>query len=100
MALFESAAYDDDGQPTARTLRTYRLPRATDVPAPRLGHRESPSPWTVNGIKGMGESGAIATPAAVACAVADALAPLGAEVDRTPLTPAVVRAAIRDGGAR
>jgi carbon-monoxide dehydrogenase large subunit len=38
----------------------------------------------------MGESGLIATPAAVACAVADALAPVGARVDRLPLTPALV----------
>lgn len=98
MALFESAGYDAEGRPTARTLTDYRLPRATDVPEPRLGHRESPSPWTVNGVKGMGESGAIAAPAAVACAVADALAPLGAAVERTPLTPATILAAIREGG--
>ena len=38
----------------------------------------------------MGESGVIATPAAVANAVADALAPRGANVDRLPLTPELV----------
>jgi carbon-monoxide dehydrogenase large subunit len=99
MALFESAGYDADGRPTARTLTDYRLPRTTDVPEPRLGHRESPSPWTVNGVKGMGESGAIAAPAAVACAVADALATLGAAVERTPLTPVAILTAIREGRA-
>jgi carbon-monoxide dehydrogenase large subunit len=46
-------------------------------------------------MKGMGEGGAISPPAAIANAVRDALAPLGAEVNETPITPARVRAAIR-----
>ena len=44
----------------------------------------------------MGESGLIATPAAVAAAVADALAPFGAEIERLPLTPELVLAMIPD----
>ncbi len=50
----------------------------------------SPSPLTPGGIKGMGESGLIATPAAVANAVADALAPFGARIERLPLTAELV----------
>ena len=46
-------------------------------------------------MKGMGEGGAVAPPAAIANAVRDALAPLGAEVNETPLTPQRVLAAIR-----
>jgi carbon-monoxide dehydrogenase large subunit len=47
----------------------------------------------------MGEGGAIAPPAAIANAVRDALAPLGAEVNETPLTPRRVLAAIRQAQA-
>lgn len=96
MALHESVGYDPDGQPLAQTFDDYRLPRTTEVPAISMGHETSPSPWTPLGIKGMGESGAIATPAAVAAAVADALAPYGIEVDGIPLTPPRV-AALLDG---
>jgi hypothetical protein len=41
----------------------------------------------VLGVKGMGEGGAIASPAAVVNAVADALAPLGVRVSGSPLGP-------------
>jgi aerobic carbon-monoxide dehydrogenase large subunit len=43
----------------------------------------------------MGEGGAVAPPAAIANAVRDALASIGAEVNETPLTPRRVLAAIR-----
>jgi carbon-monoxide dehydrogenase large subunit len=49
-------------------------------------------------MKGMGEGGAVAPPAAIANAVRDALsaigAPMGAEVNETPITPRRVMAAI------
>jgi carbon-monoxide dehydrogenase large subunit len=44
------------------------------------------------GVKGLGEGGAIAPPAAIANAVEDALRPLGVRVDRGPLSPARIRA--------
>jgi aerobic carbon-monoxide dehydrogenase large subunit len=50
-------------------------------------------------MKGMGEGGAVAPPAAIANAVRDALAALGAEVNETPLTPARVLAAIQKAKA-
>ena len=59
----------------------------------------TPTPHTEYGVKGMGEGGAIAPPAAIANAVRDALAPLGAEVNETPLTPRRVLAAIRQAQA-
>ena len=89
-ALLEQVLYDEEGQPQAVTFMDYLLPTASDVPSLEIDHCTSPSPLTPAGIKGMGESGLIATPAAVACAVADALAPVGARVDRLPLTPALV----------
>ena len=86
-ALYEETPYDRHGQPLASTLADYMLPGATEVPAMRLHHFETPSPHTEFGAKGMGEGGAIAPPAAIFNAVNDALRPLGAEVAHTPLTP-------------
>ena len=87
-ALLERVVYDDDGQPQAD--HADGLPAAERDRGARDRGRStasSPSPLTPGGIKGMGESGLIATPAAVANAVADALAPFGARVERLPLTP-------------
>jgi carbon-monoxide dehydrogenase large subunit len=65
----------------------YLVPTFTDVPPIDVISIETPSPFTVGGIKGMGEGGQIAAPAAVANAVADALAPFGARIDHLPITP-------------
>ena len=89
-ALLEQVVYDADGQPQASTFLDYLLPTAAEVPPIDVEHCVSPSPFTPGGIKGMGESGLVATPAAVACAVADALAPFGGQVDRLPLAPEAV----------
>ena len=86
-ALFEDAGYLEDGTPGGSTLAEYLLPTSTVVPRITLDHLASPSPFTKAGIKGMGESAMIATPGAVACAVADALAPLGVGIAGTPIHP-------------
>ena len=86
-ALYEETPYDGNGQPLASTLADYLLPGATEVPAMRIHHFETPSPHTEFGAKGMGEGGAIAPPAAIFNAVNDALRALGVEVAQTPLTP-------------
>ena len=86
-ALYEESPYDSAGQPLASTLLDYVLPSATEVPPIRIFHMETPSPHTEHGIKGVGEGGAIAPPAAVVNAINDALAGLGAEVNATPATP-------------
>ena len=72
-ALYEEMPFDAAGQPLATTLADYLLPGPTEVPAPRLDHMETPSPYTKFGVKGIGEGGAIAPPAAIANAVNDAL---------------------------
>jgi carbon-monoxide dehydrogenase large subunit len=74
--LFEQVGYDADGQPLAINLYEYHLPTALSVPPVFSELRETPSPWNPLGAKGVGEGGSIGTPAAVANAVADALAPL------------------------
>src|SRR5215471_19137383 len=86
-ALYEQRVYDENGQFLTGTLMDYLIPTAQDVPRVDIGHIESPSPNTPLGIKGMGEGGAIAPPAAIANAVADALKPLGAQIREIPLTP-------------
>ncbi|MEL6316474.1 MAG: xanthine dehydrogenase family protein molybdopterin-binding subunit [Pseudomonadota bacterium] len=98
-ALFEEAAFDAAGQPLATTLADYHLPVAADLPPIRLIHMETPSPLSRFGQKGIGESGAIGPPAAIANAVNDALRPLGARVSDLPLTPERVLAAIAEAEA-
>ncbi len=86
-ALYEHALYDENGQFLTGTLMDYLIPTAIDIPQVEIGHIESPSPHTPHGIKGVGEGGAIAPPAAIANAVADALTPFDVRVDAIPLTP-------------
>jgi carbon-monoxide dehydrogenase large subunit len=94
-ALYEEIPYDEAGQPLAGTLADYLLPGAAEMPAIKIGHLHTPTPHTEYGMKGMGEGGAVAPPAAIANAVRDALAASGAEVNETPITPQRVMAAIR-----
>ena len=97
-ALYEEIPYDAQGQPLAITFADYLMPGAAELPAIKIGHMHTPASATEYGMKGMGEGGAVAPPAAIANAVRDALAgmgaPGGAEVNETPLTPARVLAAI------
>jgi aerobic carbon-monoxide dehydrogenase large subunit len=86
-ALFEEMPFDTAGQPLATTLADYLLPGPTEVPEPRLDHMETPSPYTMFGVKGIGEGGAIAPPAAITNAVNDALRPLGVKLLHSPISP-------------
>ena len=98
-ALCEEFVYDQQGQLLTGSLMDYALPRASDSPAMRLLHQESPSPLNPLGVKGVGEGGAVAPPSAVANAVSDALSMFGAEFNSTPIKPEhIVRAAA--GGNR
>jgi aerobic carbon-monoxide dehydrogenase large subunit len=93
-ALYEESTYDELGQPTATTLADYAALTAPSVPDVKLEFMETPSPFAMLGIKGIGENGAIGPPAAIANAVNDALRPLGASIYETPITAARVRTAI------
>ncbi len=95
--LLEHMPYDPDGNPLAGTFVDYLLPTTTEVPTIEIGHIESPAPNPL-GVKGLGEGGAIASPAAVFNAVADALSPIGVEVRSTPLGPSQILALLRDAG--
>ena len=94
-ALYEEMPFAEDGQPLAPTLADYLLPGPTEIPAVRIEHMETPSPYTTFGQKGIGEGGAIGPPAAIANAVNDALAALGVEMTECPITPRRLLAAIR-----
>jgi len=85
--LGEAIAYDSNGQLLSGSLMDYALPIATDVPPMTLVHQHSPSPLNPLGVKGVGEGGAVAPPAAIANAVCDALAPFGIEINATPIRP-------------
>jgi len=86
-ALYEEVAYDEEGQLLSGTLADYLVPTSEEVPPIELDHLETPSPLNPLGLRGIGEAGAIGPPAAIANAVEDALAHVGAVVRRTPLTP-------------
>jgi aerobic carbon-monoxide dehydrogenase large subunit len=77
------------------SLLDYALPTAGDVPVMTIVHQHSPSPLNPLGVKGVGEGGAVAPPAAVANAVCDALAPFGVEVNATPIRPEQLLRALR-----
>src|ERR1700744_2575294 len=94
-ALYEEMPFDSAGQPLATTLADYLLPGPADVPEPRLDHMETPAPYTMFGVKGVGEGGAIAPPAAVTNGVNDALGPLGVELLHSPISPRRIVEAVR-----
>ncbi len=93
-ALYEEIPYDELGQPLATTFADYMVPCAPQVPAIRIIHLVHPAPTTEYGVKGLGEGGAIAPPAAIANAIADAFRDIGASFNETPLTPRRVSEAI------
>ena len=86
--LFEEYVYDDQGQLVTSSFMDYLIPTAMEVPDVVMGHEETPSPFTVHGIKGGGEGGRMMTPPALSAAIDDALAPLGVRIRELPATPA------------
>jgi aerobic carbon-monoxide dehydrogenase large subunit len=97
-ALLEAASYDEDGQLITGSFMNYAMPHADDFPTPTVDRTETPSPVNPLGIKGAGETGTIASTAAVANAVNDALSPLGITHLDMPLSPGRIWEAIRATG--
>ncbi|MDB5595404.1 MAG: xanthine dehydrogenase, molybdenum binding subunit apoprotein [Hyphomicrobiales bacterium] len=85
--LYEEIPFNADGQPLATTFADYMMPCATEIPTVRIAHSVTPAKVTEYGVKGVGEGGAIAPPAALANAVADAFRDCKASFNETPLTP-------------
>ncbi|HET7703229.1 MAG TPA: xanthine dehydrogenase family protein molybdopterin-binding subunit [Candidatus Limnocylindrales bacterium] len=100
-ALWEQAIYGEDGQLLSGSMMDYALPRASWLPSFELDETVTPSPVNPLGVKGVGEAGCIASTAAVANAVNDALAPLGIKHLDMPFTAQTVWRAIQSAkGAR
>lgn len=93
-ALYEEIPYDELGQPLATTFADYMVPCAPEIPDIRLAHLITPARATEYGVKGLGEGGAIAPPAVLANAIADAFRGIRASFNETPLTPRRVSEAI------
>ena len=94
-ALCESAIYNKDGQLVTGSLMDYCMPRADHLPPLKIGMTVTRAPSNPLGIKGCGEAGAIASPAAVINAITDAI---GTEAVAMPATPATVWAALQKAG--
>ena len=90
--LHEHAAYDDDGQPRAATFLDYLVPSAMEVPEIEIHHlhHATGDPADPVPYRGVGEGGAIGSPAALVSAIEDAVAHLGIEITTQHLPPAVV----------
>ncbi len=93
-ALWEEAIYDESGQLLTGTLMDYALPRAHKLVSFETDRTVTPCPHNPLGVKGVGEAGAICSPAAISNAVLDALAPYGIRHLDMPLTPEKVWRAI------
>jgi carbon-monoxide dehydrogenase large subunit len=93
----EELAYGDGGQLVSASLLDYALPTAAFLSNIWTVHLESASTRNPLGIKGLGEGGAIAPPAAIANAVEDALGPFGIRITRTPLTPHRIFEVVHNG---
>lgn len=96
--LGEGMRYDETGQPLTGSFMDYTMPRAADVPNFVTGDRPTVSPNNLLGAKGLGEAGTTGALPAVANAIADALASIGAELPPLPCTSNRVWVAIRAAG--
>lgn len=94
-AMVEAITHDEHGTPSAMSLMNYAVFNASDMPTVRAELLSTPTSLTPTGMRGVGEAPSVASPAALANAVADALASLGVGNIDLPLTPERVWAAIR-----
>jgi aerobic carbon-monoxide dehydrogenase large subunit len=95
-ALLEEAVYDEDGNLVTGSMTNYLVPSAAELIDFELDRTESPSPTNPLGVKGVGETGAIASTAAVMNAVVDGLTPFGIANLEMPATPERVWRAIEE----
>ena len=94
--LGEEVVYGEDGQLLTASFMDYRMPRADDLPTPRLGHHVAPCATNPIGAKGAGESGVAGSLPSGASAILDALASRGVEHLDLPFTPQRVWKALSD----
>ncbi|MBV9965265.1 MAG: xanthine dehydrogenase family protein [Alphaproteobacteria bacterium] len=97
-ALYERFVYDESGSFLSGSFADYALPTAGMVPNLKILHRETPSPVTPLGAKGVAEGNSMSTPVCIANAVADALGVSDIELPLTP--PRILRLLIADNDRR
>jgi aerobic carbon-monoxide dehydrogenase large subunit len=95
-ALFEEALYDDEANLLTSNMVTYMVPSAAELPTFELDRTETAATDNPLGVKGVGETGAIASPAAVMNAVVDALSHFGIDEMAMPATPERVWRALEE----
>ncbi|HVB90277.1 MAG TPA: xanthine dehydrogenase family protein molybdopterin-binding subunit [Beijerinckiaceae bacterium] len=93
-ALMEEFVYDEQGQMIAQSFMDYLLPSAHEMPQVEIVHHSTPSPLTVLGQKGAGESGYLGAPAAIASAINDAVQPLGISFSKLPIRMSAISDAV------
>jgi CO/xanthine dehydrogenase Mo-binding subunit len=99
-ALLEEYVYDDQGQMLTSSYMDYLMPTIMEVPAAEEHEMCTPSPIAPLGVKGVGEGAIHTTPAAVLCAVNDAIAPLGVQITEAPMSPLRVWKALQGAASR
>ncbi|BBG02398.1 MULTISPECIES: xanthine dehydrogenase family protein molybdopterin-binding subunit [Pseudonocardia] len=99
-ALTEEIVYDESGQPGAVGFADYLMPIAREIPELDVFHTVTPTPFALNGAKGVGESGVIAAPSAIVNALQDALPAGAAPLTSIPVLPERVLAALATEPAR
>ncbi|CDZ89721.1 xanthine dehydrogenase family protein molybdopterin-binding subunit [Rhodococcus ruber] len=105
-ALYEEAVHDESGTLLSGSFAEYLLPSAADLPTFTTDRTETPATGNPLGVKGVGESGTIASTPAVVNAVLDAVRHLGVRDIEMPCTPMRVWHAVESarnsaqGGAR
>lgn len=92
--LLEEFAYDSEGQMLAQSFMDYLLPSAHEVPNVEIVHHCTPSPFTVFGQKGSGESGYLGSPAAISGAINDAVHDLGIAFTKLPIRISAISDAV------
>ncbi len=85
-AFCEGVLYDDNGQLLTGSMMDYTMPRADMFPNFELDETVTPSPHHPIGVKGVGETGTIASTPTAYNAVLDALAPFGIDKIDMPMT--------------
>ena len=85
--LMEEYVYGDKGEMLTRNFHHYTMPTSMDIPAIKVAHLQTPSPFTPHGIKGGGEAGRLMAPAALSSAIDDALKRYQVRVNEIPATP-------------
>jgi 2-furoyl-CoA dehydrogenase large subunit len=93
-ALLEEFAFDGEGQLLTQSFMDYLLPSAHEVPEIEIVHHVTPSPHTVFGQKGSGESGYLGAPAAISSAINDAVGSLGIRFEQLPIRISAIGDAI------